>query len=28
VAEYSLLLGVRLKDVLQGIGTRREVLKK
>ncbi len=28
VAEYSLLLGVRLKDVPPGIGTRQEVLKR
>jgi len=28
VAEYSLLLGVRLKDVPPGIGTRQDVLKK
>ena len=28
MAEYSLLLGVRLKDVPPGIGTRQEILEK
>jgi hypothetical protein len=28
IAEYSLLLGVKLKDVPPGIGTRREILAK
>jgi hypothetical protein len=28
LAEYSLLLGVRLKDVPPGIGTRQEILAK
>ena len=28
LAEYSLLLGVKLKDVPPGIGTRQEILAK
>src|SRR5262249_4168644 len=28
MAEYSVLLGVKLKDVPPGIGTRREILAK
>jgi hypothetical protein len=28
MAEYSLLLGVKLKDVPPGIGTRQEMLAK
>jgi hypothetical protein len=28
MAEYSLLLGVKLKDVPRGIGTRRAILAK
>jgi len=28
IAEYSLLLGVRLKDTPPGIGTRQEILAK
>jgi hypothetical protein len=28
IAEYSLLLGVKLKDVSPGIGTRQQILAK